>query len=233
MEALIEFARGPLLRFALLFMALGLLRNLALAVSGFVRILLRTDDPRISWRKIFEGARSRVFPSPGATHRRGYGYLSLILHVGLVVTPIFLAGHVLIVRRNIGIGWPTLPAAAADTLTAATVIFALAMIAYRLSWRTLRQLSSAGDIAILALLGTVFASGFLVSHPGVNFLGYPAALLLHVLSADLVFILVPVTRLAHVSLLPAAHALGDIGWKLAPGGGEAVAKALGKENQPI
>jgi len=75
--------------------------------------------------------------------------------------------------------------------------------------------------------------GFLVSHPGANFLGYPAALLVHVLSADLVFILVPVTRLAHLSLLPAAHALGDIGWKLAPGGGEAVARELGKEGQPI
>jgi len=56
MESFIEFARGPLLRFALLFMALGLLRNLALAVSGFVRILARTDDRRISWKKILLGA---------------------------------------------------------------------------------------------------------------------------------------------------------------------------------
>ncbi|MEK7269698.1 MAG: hypothetical protein AAB215_02020 [Planctomycetota bacterium] len=230
---MIEFARGPLLRFALLFMALGLLRNLVLAASGFARILLRTDDPRISWRKILEGARGRVFPSPGATHRRGYGYLSLILHVGLVVTPIFLAGHVLIVRRNLGIGWPSLPAAAADVLAAATVLSALAMIASRLSWKTLRQLTGASDIFFLALLATVFASGFMVSHPGANVLGYPAAMLLHLLAADLVFILVPVTRLAHVSLIPAAHALGDIGWKLAPDGGEAVARALGKEKQPI
>ena len=83
------------------------------------------------------------------------------------------------------------------------------------------------------IIAVPFVSGFLVMHPAVNPFSYEAVLLVHVISANLVFVLMPVTKLSHCVLLPATHFISEVAWHFPPDAGGRVAVALGKENEAI
>jgi hypothetical protein len=55
----------------------------------------------------------------------------------------------------------------------------------------------------------------------------------HVLSAELLLILIPFTKLAHAALFPFTRASWEMGWHFVPGAGERVRIALGKEGEPV
>ena len=49
----------------------------------------------------------------------------------------------------------------------------------------------------------------------------------------LALLVAPFTKLVHIALMPATQYVSEVGWHFVPDAGEKVAKALGKENQPI
>jgi hypothetical protein len=81
------------------------------------------------------------------------------------------------------------------------------------------------DYLLLLLILVPFVSGYLASHPGVNPFRWDVTMLLHILSAELLFVAVPFTKLAHVVLFPFDR-LSAVHWQLQPGAGEKVAAAL-------
>jgi nitrate reductase gamma subunit len=55
----------------------------------------------------------------------------------------------------------------------------------------------------------------------------------HVMSGNLIFILIPFTKLSHAVLFPATQVVSEMGWHLAADSGTRVAMALGKEGEPV
>ena len=55
----------------------------------------------------------------------------------------------------------------------------------------------------------------------------------HVMSANLIFVLIPFSKMSHLALFPATQLVSELGWHLQPGAGQQVALALGKENDPL
>ena len=55
-----------------------------------------------------------------------FTFLFFAFHIGLVVVPLFLAGHAVILKMRFGIGWPTIPMALADVLTTEGVAIGIA-----------------------------------------------------------------------------------------------------------
>jgi nitrate reductase gamma subunit len=78
-----------------------------------------------------------------------------------------------------------------------------------------------------------FLSGFLLMHPALNPFSFAATHLVHMLAGDLALALTPFTKLVHISVFPTTQLVSEVGWHFRPDAGERVAKALGKENQPI
>jgi len=78
-----------------------------------------------------------------------------------------------------------------------------------------------------------FASGFMAMHPALNALPYHIMLLIHVLSAELVFVLMPVTKLAHGVLFPFNRFSSEIFWKFPAGAGDRVARELHGEEARV
>jgi hypothetical protein len=70
-------------------------------------------------------------------------------------------------------------------------------------------------------------------HPGLNPFPYDVTLLAHVMSANFVLILVPITKLSHVVLLPATQLVSELAWHFPPDAGSKVGAALGKEREAI
>jgi nitrate reductase gamma subunit len=204
MEQWLDVARGPLFAFAFLVMGTGLVRHVLLQVHG----LLTRKGRRLRqapWGRIASNALSWAVPVRHLDRATVVmTAASFLFHVGGIVVPLFLAAHVALWRGFLGASLPTLKESAADLLTIMTIVCLGVLFVYRLTTPRARTLSRTSDYALLGLVLTPFLSGFL---------------------AELLLVVIPFTKLAHVVLFPFDR-LSEVHWQLRPGAGKRVAEAL-------
>jgi nitrate reductase gamma subunit len=224
MDVWLDVARGPLFALTFLIMILGLARHVVVQLH-----MLLGKGPRlrqVRWRTVVGDSLGWLVPLRHFS--RGtvlLSAISVLFHVGVVLVPPLLAEHMVLWERLTGLGLPALAAPAAEFLTILVLACGLGLLAYRLLVPRARALSSVGDYVLLVVVLLPFVTGYLAAHPAVNPLPWTTAMLLHVLSADALFVAVPFTKLAHVVLLPFDR-LSAVHWQLQPGSGELVANAL-------
>jgi hypothetical protein len=227
MSELLEFARGPLFLITFSLMVAGLLRHVVLRTHALLKVRRRTPKRDVPWKKIARYTAGWVVP---VSHwGRGAPLMSItsfVFHVGLIAVPVLLAAHVFLWERGVGVSWPTLGSGPADVLTLVTIAAAAVLLVFRTASRTGRALSGFGDYALLLVVALPFVSGYFASHPESSPLAYRTMMLIHVLSGELVFVLMPFTKLAHVVLWPFDRISPEIFWRLVPGAGDAVAREL-------
>ncbi len=234
MEQWLEWARGPIFKFAFVVMVLGLLRHLVFTVAGIVQALYRAGDKKIPYKVVFRTTLDWMLPyKKMGANRPVYSVFSVVFHIGLILTPIFLLPHILLWKRGAGISWPSLPHVVADVLTLVTLAAAIGLIAGRLGHNEARRISRVQDILLPPLLMIPFITGFLAMHPAINPINYNAVMFVHVMSANLIFVLIPFTKMGHIILLPATQLVSEVGWHFPAESGDDVAIALKKENMPI
>ena len=225
MDAWLALAKGPLFAFSILVMLLGLGRHVVLQVQGLVTrkgSLLRGAP----WGRMTSRSLSWALPVVHlGRHTALMTVASFAFHLGAVVVPLFLAAHVGLWERFSGLSLPALSALPADVLTGLTLLAIPVLAAYRLLVRRARDISRGSDFFILALVFLPFGSGFVAAHPAIDPLPWSVMMLVHALSADLLLVLVPFTKLAHVVLFP-FNRFSEVHWQLRPGAGERVAQAL-------
>jgi nitrate reductase gamma subunit len=234
MDTLIEFGRGPLFRFAVALAVLGLLRHVALSIWGMRQILRHAGDKRLDLGAVVERTFTHLNPARWFKGNRGlYSVVSTLFHVGLILVPIFLAGHIRLWRRGIGIGWPALPVSVADALTILTLVAGALLLVGRASYVASRQMSRLQDWLLPPLILVEFLTGYLLGHPASNPLDLQLVTFLHVGVGDLLLVMTPFTKIAHCALLPFSQLVSELAWRFVPGAGREVVKTLGKEGQPI
>jgi nitrate reductase gamma subunit len=233
-EQMLEFARGPLFRITFVLMVLGLARLVGLTLYNILRTYAWAGDKRLLWPVIRQRTLWALFPFLRLHRTRTvYGVISVVFHAGLIIVPIFLFAHVILWKNGLGIAWPTLPSIVADVLTVLTVIASIALFVGRVSSPLSRTLGRAPDYAWPWLLALPFASGFLAAHPAWCPVPYDVMLLIHILSAELIFVLIPFSKIAHCVLIPFSQLVSDMGWHFPASAGRDVAQALGKESAPV
>lgn len=184
--ALAVFVFGMVLRAFEIF-SLGRKRDLSLA---------RTDSPGSGWRTVL----SRSLPQPSvfrrapATHVLGY-----VFHFGLLISVAFFVPHIQLVRNTLGLSWPGLPTPLVDAVALITLVALLLVLANRLRDPAKRFLSGFEDWFVLALTIMPLLTGYLAFHHQV--LPYTLMLALHILSAELLLVFMPFTKLAHFATL--------------------------------
>lgn len=233
MEEWLSWARGPFFRFAILIMVLGLARHVFFTVINAWKAIRGAGDKEIPYRSIFISTLKWLLPFKNLNNRLWYSITSVLFHIGLIITPIFLGAHIVLWKRGIGIGWPVLGQAVADGLTLLTIVTGLLLIIGRVGNKFSRSISRFQDFALPLLLLIPFISGFLTMHPWLNPFSYNAAILIHVISGNVIFIIIPFTKLSHCIILPATQLVSEIGWHFPADQGENVALALHKETEPI
>ena len=233
METWLELARGPVFLFAITFMVLGLARHLILAVWESIRTYYRAGDKVIPYKQVAKITGQWLFPIIKLRERTLYGMTTIALHVSIIITPILLGGHIALIRRGTGLGWPAIPNVLADYLTIVAILAALALIVQRALKSDARGISKFRDYVLLVLICVPFASGFMVMHPSFNPLPFQAMLLIHVMSADLILILIPVTKISHCVLTPVSQIITELAWHWPPDAGSKLGVTLGKENEPV
>ncbi len=234
MDTLIELGRGPLFRFAVALAVLGLLRLAFLSLWGMRQVLRRAGDKRFALGPVIQRTFVHLNPVRYFTGNRGpYSILSTLFHVGLILVPIFFAGHVRLWQRGLGIGWPALSMSAADALTILTLATGVLLLVGRAWFVGSREMSRPQDWLLPPLIAFEFLSGYLLAHPASNPFDLQLVTLVHVGVGDLLLLVTPFTKIAHCAMLPFSQLVSEMAWKFVPGAGRDVTKTLGKEGQPI
>ena len=233
MESALAFARGPLFTACFLLMALGLSRLVFLRSWEYRQSWRRASRESFPFGKALREMAMWLFPL-ARLHRvsQVIGVVSFVFHIGLILVPLFLAEHVLLWRRGVGLSWWTLPRTSADVLTLLTVATALTLFGIRTFHPAARFMSRVSDYLLLVLLIVPFASGFLASHPQWNPFSYQATMLVHVLAGNFVLALMPFTKLSHAVLFPFERVSSEVYWRFPAGAGDSVAAALHGRKEP-
>ena len=228
----LDFAMGPLFRFSLMVMILGLGRVLLIALVGMVQAYRRAGDKNLHAAPIARQTLAWLIPSfrPGQ-NRWIYSAGSFIFHVGLIVVPVFLHAHIQLWKKGIGLSWPALPMNWADGLSLLVIVTGVALLSGRGSNLASRSTSRFQDFLLPLAVLVPFISGVLASHPHWNPFSYSGTLLVHVLSGDFLLFLIPFTKLAHVVLWPFRYLATELAWRFPPEAGSKILSTLGKEDR--
>jgi nitrate reductase gamma subunit len=234
MEALLDFARGPLFRLTFAIMVLGLARILILDLWAAWEAYRKAGDKKLDWGLIIKRSLGWFIPVNRVFHNRPvYSIFSILFHVGLILVPIFLFAHVQLWQNAIGIAWPTLPFEVAKWLTITTIVFGVALFIGRLLNKTSSFLSRKQDYWWPIILLIPFVTGFLCAHAGVGPKAYQFFMLVHIFAAELIFVLIPFTKIAHCVLMPLSQFISMLAWKFPPETDEAIATTLNKKGAPV
>jgi nitrate reductase gamma subunit len=231
MDAWIELARGPLFRVALAACLLGLAYHLGNTLWMMAQSHRRAADKELALRDVLAATLRGLVPLRG--RRPLQTVAGVAFHAGILLVPLFYVGHVTLWQPYLPLPWPTLGPTVSDALTLAALAGMGLLLLWRLLVRASRELTTGADVAVLLLLLAVTASGYWAAHPTASPAPPRAMLLAHLLSANLVLFLTPLTKIVHCVLGPLNPLVGEVAWHFPAASGAHVALALGKENEPI
>lgn len=195
-----DFLAGPLLALALLIFAGGLAWRASAYVRGLDWRLERVAYGYGEGRG-FKGALWSVIKwlVPFGTHGwRQQPYVTVaffLFHLGVVITPLFLAGHMVVMREALGFSLPALSVGLGDFLSVCGVVGAIMLLLRRVALPEVRFLSNWQDWTLLALCLFVMGSGMMARY-GMG----SSWILWHIFSGELVLVLAPFTKLSHIVL---------------------------------
>ncbi len=227
MNNILDFAKGPLFVFTFLFMMLGLMRQVYIQIAQLKDVLKRLSYNDFSFMKNLKLFLEWMLPV-GHMYRNKpiMSISSFVFHIGLIIVPIFFIGHIDLWKNGIGISWPGISMRAANILTVITIVCSAFLFIYRILDKGTKALSSGMDYLILVVISIPFITGFMAVHPVLNPVSYTAIMLIHVLSSEAVFVILPYSKLVHAVLFPFDRISSDIFWKMPVGAGDQIAKEL-------
>lgn len=196
---MLTWVRGPAMQYALAIFFLGIIiRILEMWLLG------RAPDLAVARRSGFVPGLRTVFhrsiPAPGLLRREPLVYFGgYTFHLGFFITLIFFAPHIQLFYGVWGIHWPGLPASLIDFIAVISIAAMIALLAHRLVHPVRRYLSNIGDYIAWLVTFLPLLTGYMVAHEAV--LPYAQMLTLHILSVELLLIVLPFTKLTHTFTL--------------------------------
>ncbi|MBI4633196.1 MAG: hypothetical protein HY742_04835 [Deltaproteobacteria bacterium] len=116
-------------------------------------------------------------------------------HVCLILAPIFLLAHNVLLDQSWGIGLWSFPESFTDWLTIVVLICVAFFLMRRLFLARVRAITSFYDYFVLLIAAAPFLTGYLAYH---QWFDYRTVMILHILTAELMLITVPFTKLGHM-----------------------------------
>jgi nitrate reductase gamma subunit len=197
------FIKGPLLWIALWIFTIGTI----LKVFWLFSISFKKDKiiyQHLNWKYIFKSIIHWVFPLNKAVLKNPFfTLLSYIFHICLIGVPIWLEAHIMLWKESwLGWSWAPMPSGLADWMTLACIAIGLYLLARRFVSRDIRFISTPSDYILIILTLLPFATGYFLSHGTLNFVSFlnENMEILHILSAEILLIMIPFTKLSHFTL---------------------------------
>ena len=121
--------------------------------------------------------------------------VTVIFHIFLFATPILLLAHNELFRQAFGFSLPSLADQATDTMTIIFLMCGAFFLYRRLFVKRVRAITSLWDYVMLLVTLTPFITGFLAFR---QWFDYSTVMIVHIVSGELMLILIPFTKLGHM-----------------------------------
>jgi nitrate reductase gamma subunit len=198
-----SLVEGPLLWIAFLTFIIGSI----LRVAMLFFVSRKTDKiiyEHFSWKYVFATYGRWLLPlNKDVAKNPIFTILVYIFHLCLIVVPIWLSSHIILWEESrFEWSWAPIPDGLADWMTLILLGIAIFFLLRRIFSADIRLLSSFSDYLLLVVTTLPFMTGYFVTHgtlENVGFLGDNMQLI-HMLSGELMLILIPFTRLSHAFL---------------------------------
>lgn len=126
------------------------------------------------------------------------GIISMIFHILIFITPVFLSAHNIIADITIGLSLPEIPERMTDIFTIVLIAIGGFFLARRLFIPHVRMISTIRDYFILILVMAPFISGFSAHH---HFFNYRIVIFMHMIIGELAIMALPFTSLVHMPFI--------------------------------
>lgn len=198
MDKLYEFLSGPGLWIAFIVFGLGLIIRLTVLLS----ISREKDKPFWDHREAGWALRSIFhwlvpWASVSTRSQPFFAAVVFIFHLCWIGVPLLLQAHNMLFEEAFGWSLPTLPEGLAEILTLVVIGCGVFFIVRRLVRAEVRILTSAWDWFLLLLALSPFVTGWLAFR---QYGPYDLMLNLHILLSEVLLVIIPFSKLAHVVL---------------------------------
>jgi nitrate reductase gamma subunit len=215
-----EFVTGPLAWLAFIVFFVGIVVKLVLYVRGLDWKLDRVTYSVNTSYGVRGALRSIGFwlmPYGTQSYRNNPGFtLALfVMHIGLILTPVFLLGHNILLEERWGVSLPSLPEGATDVLTVGVIAAALLLLLRRIALPEVRIITTAYDVLLLAIAAAPFVSGLIARYAHADGQLWT---IVHVLCGEIFLVAIPLTKLSHFVLFFATRAQLGMDYGIKRGG---------------
>ena len=193
-----DFLTGPALWATFMIFGGGLL----LRIIRLYRLSRKKDQVIYNHASLARGAKSIFYwmlPWGSASMRLQpiFTLVVFVFHVTLLAVPLFFYAHNVMWDEAIGISLWSMPNLWADVMSIILLISIIFLIIRRIVRSEVRILTGAWDYILLGLTALPFLTGFLAYHQ----IGpYEPMMIAHVLTGEILLILIPFTKLGHMIL---------------------------------
>ncbi|MBW1766020.1 MAG: nitrate reductase [Deltaproteobacteria bacterium] len=198
-----SFVEGPLLWIAFLIFIIGSLLRAAM----FFAASLRKDKiiyQHFSLKYVLATFALWLLPlNKDVAKNPIFTILGYIFHICLIVVPIWLSGHISLWEESrFEWSWRPIPDWLADWMTIIFLCIAVFFFLRRIISADIRLLSTFSDYFLLIVIALPFLTGYFLTHGTVDSIGLLGdnIQLIHMLSGELMLILIPFTKLSHFIL---------------------------------
>lgn len=137
--------------------------------------------------------------------------ITFVFHISVILTPIFLAGHIELWYESWKLNWWSLPQGLADAMTLIVIVSLILLLIRRLIQSDIKFLTGKGDYLAIALVALPFITGFLAHYE--LLIEYKTMLTIHMITGEIMLAMIPFTRLSHMFFfwLTRAHTGSEFG----------------------
>jgi nitrate reductase gamma subunit len=121
--------------------------------------------------------------------------VSFAFHICLILTPVFLLGHLVLLDESWNISWFNIPDWVADWMTIVVIAGCIFYLYRRLADPVVKNVTDGSDYLLLAITALPFITGFIAYH---QLFAYKTMLIIHILAGEIMLIAIPFTRLSHM-----------------------------------
>lgn len=188
---LLNWARGPGLAYAAVIMVFGL----TLRIIEILSLKRPAELAKVRSSGVADGFKAILKRSIPEKHCWKYISATYIFHIGLLVVIFFFIPHTNLFRDVFGVFWTGWPNYIIDIFTVVSIAAMMYTLVQRQVNPTRRILSRASDYLVWLVTFLPLVTGYLAFHRiGPN---YTMMLAMHILSVELLMVLLPVTKLTH------------------------------------
>jgi len=198
-----EFSRGPLVWIAFfIFFAGSLYRLVAMVINSKKE---KVVHPYMNLKFGLRSIMHWIIPMGSRNMRIQpvFTILSFLFHACLLITPLFVLGHIMLWKESWGISWWTLPESLSNIMTFFVVIIGLIFIMRRIADPTVRYVSTFKEYLLLIMVLAPFITGLMAYY---QMFDYKTIITIHMWTGAIWLAAIPLTWLSHMFYFPFTRA---------------------------